>query len=294
MSTNETYDTDCHLIKEIDDVNEMKELALKYKKEKNYEYMIIYYEMAIKKNDVEAMILLAKYYERRDPKKYENYMLLAIEEDENNVEALNNIAFYYHKNDNNSEAKKYYLMAIEKGHAMSTWQLANLFKDEQDIESMKKYYLMGIEKDEVNAMYNLGLYYQENNDLQNTKKYFTMASAKGNKSAAGFLVKIEEYEKSLIPPPYSSNLNTEQLDNYLATSMIQMGNISVQLPTKNQIKTKQDLERIINNVNTEIGNTNQYRNTVRNIQKLLMFLSALSNKLGLQVQTHNFPRYGVN
>ena len=293
MSTNEPYDTDCKLIKEIDDVNEMKELALKYKKEKNYDYMIIYYEMAIKKNDVEAMILLAKYYERRDPKKYENYMLLAIEEDENNVEALNNIAFYYHKNDNNSEAKKYYLMAIEKGHAMSTWQLANLFKDEQDIESMKKYYLMGIEKDEVNAMYNLGLYYQENNDLQNTKKYFTMASAKGNKSAAGFLVKIEEYEQSLIPPPYSSNLNTEQLDQFLINSMIHINNINVRLPTKNQIKTKQDLERIINDVNTEIGNVSMYRNSIHRIAKLLSYLEYLSDELGLQVQTHNFIKYGV-
>jgi hypothetical protein len=294
MSSNETYDTDCHLIKEIDDVNEMKELALKFKKEKNYDYMIIYYEMAIKKNDVEAMILLAKYYERRDPKKYENYMLLAIEEDENNVEALNNIAFYYHKNNNNSEAKKYYLLAIEKGHAMSTWQLANLFKDEQDIESMKKYYLMGIEKDEVNAMYNLGLYYQENDDLLNTKKYFTMASAKGNKSAAGFLVKIEEYEKSLLPQPYHTNLNTEQLDQYLINSMIHINNINVQLPTKNQIKTKQDLERIINDVNTEIGNVMMYRNSMNRIAKLLSYLGYLSDELGLQVQTHNFIKYGIN
>jgi hypothetical protein len=294
MSTNEPYDTDCHLIKEIDDVDEMKELALKFKKEKNYDYMIIYYEMAIKKNDVEAMILLAKYYERRDPKKYENYMLLAIEEDENNVQAMNDIAYYYQKNDNYIEAKKYFLMAIEKEHTQSMWMLANLFQKEQDIESMKKYTQMAIDKGDVTAMYNFACYYQNKNDLPNAKKYFTMADTNGNKSAAGYLRIIEEYEKSLIPPPYSSKFNTEQLDNYLATSMIQMGNISVQLPTKNQIKTKQDLERIINNVNTEIGNTNQYRNTVRNIQKLLMFLSALSNKLGLQVQTHNFPRYGVN
>lgn len=294
MSTNEPYDTDCHLIKEIDDVNEMKELALKYKKEKNYDYMIIYYEMAIKKNDVEAMILLAKYYQRREPDKFENLMLLAIEEDETNVEALNSIAFYYDKNKKKDEAKKYYLMAIELGHVQSMNMLANLLCDEEDIETMKKYYLMAIEKGDVSAMYNLGCYYQNNNDLPNTKKYFTMASDGGSISAKGYLKKIEEYEKSLIPPPYSSKFNTEQLDNYLATSMIQMGNISVQLPTKNQIKTKQDLERIINNVNTEIGNTNQYRNTVRNIQKLLVFLSALSNKLGLQVQTHNFPRYGVN
>ena len=194
MSTTENYDNDCKPIKEIEDVNEMKELALKCKKEKNYDNMIIYYEMAIKKNDVEAMILLANYYKRREPQKYENYMLLAIEEDASYT------SFYR------------------------------------------------------------------------------------------FLVKIE---KSLIPPPYSSKFNTEQLDNHLATSMIQMGNISVQLPTKNQIKTKRDLETIINNVNTEIGNTNQYRNVARNIQKLVIYLNALSIKLGLQVQTHNFSKYGV-
>jgi hypothetical protein len=293
MSTIQNYDNDCNLIKIIDNVNEIKELALKCKKEKNYENMIIYYEMAINKNDVEAMVLLAKHYERRDPKKYENYMLLAIEEDENNVEALNSIAYYYHKNDNNSDAKKYYIMAIDKGHAMSTWQLANLFKKEKDIESMKHYYLMGIEKGEENAMYNLGLYYQENNDLQNTKKYFTMASAKGNKSAAGFLVQIEEYEKSLLPKPYHTNLNTEQLDQYLANSMIQMGNISVQLPSKNQIQTKRDLESIINNVNTEVGNIRQYRNLIPRIAKLLGYLEYLSEELGLQVQTHNFCKYGV-
>jgi hypothetical protein len=74
--------------------------------------------------------------------------------------------------------------------------------------------------------------------------------------------------------------------------MIQMGNISVQLPTKNQIQSKRDLETIINNVNNEIGNTNQYRNVARNIQKLVIYLNALSIKLGLQVQTHNFSKYG--
>jgi hypothetical protein len=35
MSTIQTYDNDCKLVKEIEDVNEMKELALKCKKEMN-------------------------------------------------------------------------------------------------------------------------------------------------------------------------------------------------------------------------------------------------------------------
>jgi hypothetical protein len=158
---------------------------------------------------------------------------------------------------------------------------------------MKKYYLLSIEKGNKIAMMDMGDFYKDNKDYSNMKVYYKMAADNGSNMAKKRLAEFEEYEKSLIPPPYSSKFNTEQLDQYLISSMIQMGNISVQLPTKNQIQTKRDLETIINNVNNEIGNTNQYRNVARNIQKLVIYLNALSNKLGLQVQTHNFSKYGV-
>ena len=44
-------------------------------------------------------------------------------------------------------AKKYYLMAIEKGHASAMFNLALLYDNEfKDYEEAKKYYLMAIEK----------------------------------------------------------------------------------------------------------------------------------------------------
>jgi len=290
MSTSQTYDNDCNLIKEIEDINEIKELVSKYKKERDYNNMILYLELAIKKNDVESMISLAKHFEKTEPKKYESNMLMAIEKD--NIDAMNNLAYFYQKNGNMEEGKKYFLMAIEKGHTTSMWMLANLFKKEGDIESMKKYNLMAIDKGDEISMYNLAIYYQHNNDLPNAKKYFSMASAKGNKLATGFLTKIEEYEKSKY---FSSKFNTEVLEKYLINSWMQMGNISIQMPInlKNQIKTKQDLETIINNINNEIGNFNQYRNNLGNVQRLLVHLNSLTNKLGLNVMNHNFGKYGV-
>ena len=290
MSTSQTYDNDCNLIKEIEDINEIKELVSKYKKEGDYNNMILYLELAIKKNDVESMISLAKHFEKTEPKKYESNMLMAIEKD--NIDAMNNLAYFYQKNGNMEEGKKYFLMAIEKGHTTSMWMLANLFKKEGDIESMKKYNLMAIDKGDEISMYNLAIYYQHNNDLPNAKKYFSMASAKGNKLATGFLTKIEEYEKSKY---FSSKFNTEVLENYLITSWIHIANVSIQMPInlKNQIKTKQDLETIINDINNEIGNFNQYRNNLGNVQRLLVHLNSLTNKLGLNVMNHNFGKYGV-
>jgi TPR repeat protein len=269
MST-ETYDNDCKLITENEDFL-IEKINTKH-------------IFGIKKNQY-SLEFLQKLY-----KLLLNDFIDTLDEDTNYIKQIGN---YYKGKDDINNMLKYYLIACEKGDSGAMNNLGIYYNQIKDYDNMKKYYLMSIDKNDENAMNNLAIHFHNMKDYPNAKKYYAMSKAKGNKSAEIALSKIEEYEKSLLPKPFNTKFNTEQLDNHLATSMIQMGNISVQLPTKNQIQTKRDLETIINNVNTEIGNTNQYRNVARNIQKLVIYLNALSIKLGLQVQTHNFSKYGV-
>jgi len=60
---------------------------------------------------------------------------------------------------NNEKAEKYYLKAIEKGHIKSLYNLANLYRIQEEIEKAEKYYLKAIEKDHVYALINLAMLY---------------------------------------------------------------------------------------------------------------------------------------
>ena len=74
---------------------------------------------------------------------------------------------------NYEEAKKYYLLAIEKGNIAGMNGLGLYFENiEKNYDEAKKYYMMAIEKGDPEAMYNLAGYYEsiEKNyeELKNT------------------------------------------------------------------------------------------------------------------------------
>jgi TPR repeat protein len=95
-----------------------------------------------------------------------------------------NLGTYYEiieKDD--EEAKKYYMMGIEKGHWVSTFNMCSFCvrNNKKDYESMKKYCMISIEKGCVKAMLLLGAHYEDiEKDDELAKKYYTMASEKGS------------------------------------------------------------------------------------------------------------------
>ncbi len=75
----------------------------------------------------------------------------------NNSDAMNNLGVYYHNiEENYEEAKKYYLMAINKCSLEAIYNLGVYYHyTEKNYEEAKKYYLMAIDKGHLNAKDNL-------------------------------------------------------------------------------------------------------------------------------------------
>ena len=65
-----------------------------------------------------------------------------------------NMGVYYHILDNKDEAKRYYMMAIEKGNSDAMHKMGYLFHYKNPDEA-KKYYMMAIKKGNSMAMSNL-------------------------------------------------------------------------------------------------------------------------------------------
>uniref|UniRef100_A0A6C0H6D4 Uncharacterized protein n=1 Tax=viral metagenome TaxID=1070528 RepID=A0A6C0H6D4_9ZZZZ len=130
---------------------------------------------------------------------------LEIKEEEydlNDSNILVIIGLYYLKvKKDNKNAKKYYLMAIEKGkgNANAMNNLGNLYYREKDYKNAKKYFLMSIEKGNEFAMNNLGIIYKIEKDNGNAKKYYLMAIENGSMSAMEnikrIMSEVELYEK---------------------------------------------------------------------------------------------------
>ena len=92
---------------------------------------------------------------------------------------------YYSMLNDKEKGKKYYLMAVDKGHAGSMNNLALLYKEEvKDFENAEKYYLMAVEKGLPDAMSNLALLYQQElKDFEKAERYYLMAVEKGHSEA---------------------------------------------------------------------------------------------------------------
>jgi uncharacterized protein len=155
------------------------------------------------------------YKEQKDYVNMKKYYLMAIEKGHSNT--MNNLGLYYHEQKDYVNMKKYYLMAIEKGDSDAMYNLGLYYSEQKDYVNMKKYYLMAIEKGDSDAMYNLGLYYDEQKDYDNMKKYYLMAIEKGHfKSLNNYIENTKDYKLAY---KYKSKLNNENkklLEQYLS------------------------------------------------------------------------------
>jgi hypothetical protein len=118
------------------------------------------------------------------------YYLMAIEKGHNH--AMYNLGKYYEEQKDYDNMKKYYLMAIEKGHNHAMYNLGKYYEEQKDYDNMKKYYLMAIEKGHSGAMNNLGTYYKEQKDYDNMTQYYLMAIKEGHSSA---MINLGNYYK---------------------------------------------------------------------------------------------------
>jgi hypothetical protein len=123
------------------------------------------------------------------------YYLMAVDRGHSN--SMNNLGYYYQYIEINYDLmKKYYLMAIDKGNVKGMHKLGCYYQyTEKNYDLMKKYYLMAIDKGNVEAMRNLGYYYvcvKENYDLG--LKYYTLAA---NKGSIEVLTDLGEYYKNI-------------------------------------------------------------------------------------------------
>lgn len=143
------------------------------------------------KGIVQSMWFLGDFHNKRS--EYDlmkKYYLMAI--DKGHTNSMYNLAIYYRDVEKDyDQMKKYYLMAIDKGNMAATNQMANYYFDKKKYDKMKKYYMIGVDNGDINSMYYLGNHYQfspaDGNQEENynlMKKYYLMAISKGNDIAA--------------------------------------------------------------------------------------------------------------
>jgi hypothetical protein len=98
---------------------------------------------------------------------------------------MNNLGCYERMKFNYDLAKKYYLMAIEKGNSQAMNNLGCYYTyTEKNYDLAKKYFLMAIDKGYTDAMNNLGYYYEEiEKNWSLAKKYYLMGIKKHSYSS---------------------------------------------------------------------------------------------------------------
>src|SRR5271154_3119373 len=97
-----------------------------------------------------------------------------------NSEILRYNGIYYEIREDYENAKKYYLMALEKKNIMALHSLGCMYYELEDYENMKKYLLMAVKENIPRAMHRLAYYYDEQHDHENVLKYYLMAIEKGH------------------------------------------------------------------------------------------------------------------
>jgi len=145
-----------------------------------------YYKMAVEKESVNALVWLGNLYmqEKKDIAGAEKYYQMAL--DKGNVDAMVYLGFLYAKEKKDiAGAEKYYQMAVDKADVNALVYLGFLYQNEKkDIAGAEKYYQMAIDKGDVGAMVNLGfLYENEKKDIAGAEKYYQMAIDKGDVGA---------------------------------------------------------------------------------------------------------------
>ena len=215
-------------LNQLEKINESLALNGKgslYKRMSDFDNAEKYYQMAIEKGDINAMVNLGILYknEKKDIAGAEKYYQMAIEK--GNARAMVNLGYLYmNEKKDIAGAEKYYQMAIEKGDTRAMINLGYLYESEKkDIVGAEKYYQMAIEKGDTQAMVNLGyLYEEEKKDIAGAEKYYQMAIEKGNTDAMFNLGYLYHVKKDIASAEKYYQMAIEKGD---VEAMVNLGNL---------------------------------------------------------------------
>ena len=155
----------------------------------------IYFSGRIIESDNEVILnaIGKRHYINRKYSEAKKYYLIALEK--GSIEAMFNLGLYYEHCSNHDMMLKYYKMAAEHGESQSMFRIGFHY-EYRDRDMMEKYYEMAIENGNSMAMFMMGKHYEFSNKYDMMKKYYTMAIEKGNTRA---MVYLGSYEEGVMP-----------------------------------------------------------------------------------------------
>jgi len=136
------------------------------------------------------------YDKLNDFSKAKKYYLLAIEKGD--IVATYNLALMYQNNEQLDIAEEYYLQAIDKGVNESYTNLAVLLKNQGKHDEAEKYYLFAIEKGFVGALNDLALLYFNQEKYNDAEIFLLLAIKKGYVRALFNLALLYENQEKYI------------------------------------------------------------------------------------------------
>ncbi len=155
---------------------------IKHIQEGNYNKAITcIHEIENEADGIKFGLLGICYAELKDYHNARKNFLLAIEK--GHVGTVFNLALLYDNQEKHKDAEKYYLLAIEKGDVNALFNLALLYSIQEKYEDAEKYYLFAIEKGDVGALFNLALLYDNQEKYEYAEKYYLLAIEKGHVNA---------------------------------------------------------------------------------------------------------------
>uniref|UniRef100_A0A6C0H5E6 RING-type domain-containing protein n=1 Tax=viral metagenome TaxID=1070528 RepID=A0A6C0H5E6_9ZZZZ len=190
------------MFKDIEEIDKKYCLKLRYLNYNENMVLSVFNSSEIKEEDYDltdsyVLVIIGLYYlcVKKDNENAKKYYLIAIEK--GNERAMNNLGYLYYDLKDYENAKKYWLMGMEKGDVIAINNLGVFCRIQNDNENAKKYYLMASEKGNDYGMYNLGKFlYEIEMDNENAKKYLLMAIEKGNNCAMNYIGSIYYDEKN--------------------------------------------------------------------------------------------------
>ncbi len=149
-------------------------------------------KVGVQLGEVVCMEVMGVFYHSLNPVEAKKYYLMAIER--GSEDTIIGLALLYDNENNFELAEKYYLMAVERDNVDAIEKLAELYYKENKFDLAEELCIKAIAKGSTDAIYNLAYLYHQNSDFILAEKYYLMAVEKGNSSAMFNLAYIYQNE----------------------------------------------------------------------------------------------------
>jgi hypothetical protein len=127
-------------------------------------------------------------YVQINPESMKQCYLLGI--DKHNVYCAHNLANWYRDQNDIENMKKYYLMAIEKKYAASIYNYAVWCEKYEDYDTMIKYHLMGAKYGDNDCIYRMNRYFKKSFDVKNMCRAYSFLTDTNKKKLNGIIVDV--------------------------------------------------------------------------------------------------------